>query len=50
MYRQIINNKHVEKLQIHLKRLGEWASENEIINPSTRKALCFTRASDGITK
>jgi hypothetical protein len=27
-----------------LKRLGEWAVENEIINPAESKAVCFTRA------
>jgi hypothetical protein len=44
IYRKIKNNKDMEKLQIHLNRLGEWAAENEIINPAKSKAVCFTRA------
>jgi hypothetical protein len=27
-----------------LNRLGEWAAENEIINPTKSKAVCITRA------
>jgi hypothetical protein len=35
----------MEKLQIELKRLGEWVVENVMeINPATSKAVCFTRA------
>ena len=43
IYRKIINNEHMEKLQKDLDRLREWAVENVIkINPS--KAVRFTRA------
>jgi hypothetical protein len=35
----------MEKLQIDMNRLGEWAVENDmIINPAKSKAVCFTRA------
>jgi hypothetical protein len=35
----------METLQRDLKRLGEWAVENEVvINPAKSKAVCFTRA------
>jgi hypothetical protein len=35
MYREIVNNNDMENVQIDLKRLGEWAFENEmIINPT----------------
>jgi hypothetical protein len=35
----------MEKLQIDLNRLGEWAVENAmVINPAKSKAVCFTRA------
>jgi hypothetical protein len=35
----------MEMLQTDLKRLGEWAAENEVINnPAKSKAVCFTRA------
>jgi hypothetical protein len=45
VYRTIINNKDMEKLQIGLNRVGEWAIENAmIINPAKSKAVCFTRA------
>jgi hypothetical protein len=34
----------MEKLQIYLNRLGEWAVENAvIINSAKSKAVCFTR-------
>jgi hypothetical protein len=34
----------MEKLQIDLNRLGEWAVENEIkIKPAKSKAVCFTK-------
>ena len=45
IYRKIINNEDMEKLQKVLDRLGEWAVENVMkINPSKSKAVCFTRA------
>jgi hypothetical protein len=44
-YRKIINNKDMEKFQIDVNRLGEWAVENAmIINPAKSKAICFMRA------
>jgi len=45
IYRKIINNADMEKLQKELDRLGEWAVENAMkINPSMSKAIRFTRA------
>jgi len=45
IYRKIINNANMEKLQKDLDRLGEWAVENAMkINPSKCKAIRFTRA------
>ena len=45
IYRKIINNADMEKLQKDLDRLGEWAVENEMkINASKSKAFRFTRA------
>jgi hypothetical protein len=45
IYMKIMNNKDMEKLQIDLNRLGEWAAENQmIINSAKSKAVCFTRA------
>jgi len=45
IYRKIINNEDVNKLQKELNRLGEWAVENAMkINPSKSKAVRFTRA------
>jgi len=45
IYRKIINNADMEKLQKTLDRLGEWAVENATkINPSQSKAILFTRA------
>jgi hypothetical protein len=45
IYRKIVNNKDIEKLQIDLKRLGEWPVENAMeINPSKSKAVSFTTA------
>jgi len=45
IYRKIINNEDMEKLQKVLDRLGEWAVENAMkINPSKSKAIHFTRA------
>jgi hypothetical protein len=35
----------MKNLQIDLKRLGEWAFQNEtIINTTKSKAICFTKA------
>jgi hypothetical protein len=40
-----VNNNEVEKLQIDLVRLGEWAVENGTkINPRKSKAVSFTTA------
>ena len=45
IYRKIINNADMEKLQKDLDRLGEWTVENAMkINPSKSKAIRFTRA------
>ena len=45
IYRKIINNADMEKLQKDLDRLWEWAVENAMkINPSKSKAIRFTRA------
>jgi len=45
IYRKIINNADIKKLQKELDRLGEWAVENAMkINPSKSKAIRFTRA------
>jgi hypothetical protein len=45
IYRKIVNNFDVEKLQADLDRLGDWAVENEMkINPSKSKSISFTRA------
>ena len=45
IYRKIINNADMEKLQKYLDRLGEWAVENAMkINPSKSKAIRFSRA------
>jgi hypothetical protein len=45
IYRKIINNEDMEKLQKDLDSLGEWAVENAMkINPSKSKAVRFTRA------
>ena len=45
IYRKIINNADMEKLQKDLDRIGEWVVENVMkINPSKRKAIRFTRA------
>jgi hypothetical protein len=44
IYRKIINNHEVKKLQRDLDRLRGWAVENEMeINPSKSKAISFTR-------
>jgi len=45
IYKKIINNENIKKLQKDLDRLGEWAAENAMkINPSKCKAVRFTRA------
>jgi len=45
IYRKIINNADMEKLQKDLDRLGEWAVENAMkINPSKSKAIHFITA------
>jgi len=45
IYRKIINNADMEKLQKDLDRLGEWAVENATkINPSKNEVIRFTRA------
>jgi len=45
IYRKIINNADMGKLQKDLDRLGEWAVENAMkINPSKSKVIHFTRA------
>jgi len=45
IYRKIINNEDIEKLQKDLDRLGERAVENAMkINPSKCKAVHFIRA------
>jgi len=45
IYRKIINNADMEKLQKDLDRPWEWAVENAMkINPSKSKAIRFTRA------
>jgi len=45
IYRKIINNADMEKLQKDLDKVGEWVVENAMkINPSKSKAVRFTRA------
>jgi hypothetical protein len=45
IYRKIINNEDIEKLQKDLNRLGDWAAENATkISRSKCKAIRFTRA------
>jgi len=45
IYRKIVNNSGIKKLQIDLCRLGEWAVENWMkINSGKSKAVSFTRA------
>jgi hypothetical protein len=45
MYRNILSNNGVKKLQIDLNRLGEWAFESDkIINPAKDKSVCFMTA------
>jgi hypothetical protein len=41
----IYNNKDIQKFQMDLNRLGEWAVENAMeINPIRSKAISFTTA------
>jgi hypothetical protein len=43
--RKMVNNSDVEKLQIELGRVGEWAVEIGMkVNPGKSKAVSFTRA------
>jgi len=43
IYRKIVNNAYIEKLQKDLDRLGEWAVENAMkINPCKIKSIRFT--------
>jgi len=45
IYRKMIKNADMEKLQKDLDRQGEWAVENAMkINPNKSKAIRFTRA------
>jgi hypothetical protein len=45
IYRKIINNKDMEKLQIDLNRPGEWMVKNAmVINPAKSKPVGFMRA------
>jgi len=45
VYRKIINNEDIEKLQKDRNRLGEWEAENAMkINPSKCKAVRLTRS------
>jgi len=45
MYRRIIDNSYIDKLQTDLNRLGEWVVENQMkINPVKSKAVSFTKA------
>jgi hypothetical protein len=45
IYWKIINNIDMKNLQRDLKRLGKWASENEMkINPAKSQAVCFITA------
>ena len=45
IYRKIINNADMEKLQKDLDKLWEWAVENAMkINPSKSKVIRFTRS------
>jgi len=45
IYRKVTDSSDIDKLQTDLKRLGEWAVENEVkINPDKSKAVSFTKA------
>jgi len=42
IYRKIIKNEDMEKLQKDLDRLGKWAAENAMkINPSKSRAIRY---------
>jgi hypothetical protein len=44
IYKKIINNEDIDRLQEGLDRLGDWAAENSMkINPSKCKAVRFSR-------
>jgi len=44
IYKKIMSNEDIEKLQKDLDRLREWAAENEMkTNPSECKAFLFTK-------
>jgi len=44
-HRKIMDSNDNDEIQTDLKRLGEWAVENEMkINPSKSKAVSFTKA------
>ena len=45
IYRKVVNNQDIDKLQTDLDKLRDWAVENGMkINPSKNRALSFTRA------
>ena len=45
IYRKIKHISYTDNLQTDLKRLGEWAVQNEMkINPGKIKAVSFTKA------
>ena len=45
IYRKIVNKTDIDRLQIDLVILGEWAVKNTMkINPGKSKAIRFTRA------
>ena len=45
IYRKVVNNQDVDKLQTDLDRLGDWAVEDDMkINLSKSRAQSFTRA------
>jgi hypothetical protein len=52
IYRKILNNNDLKKLQTNVDRLGDWAVENGMkINPNKSKALSFTSSmSEGSAK
>ena len=44
IYRKIMDSSDIDKLQMDLNRLGEWATENKMkINPGKSKAVSFTK-------
>ena len=45
IYRKIMDSSDIDKLQMNLHRLREWAVENEMrVNPGKCKAVSFTKA------